>query len=266
MSKNKPFIKILALGLSAVLLASLWGCKNNDTPDPTDPAQTDPSGTQLTEPTNPLSGLDPDATTPLVPLDPTEATTGIVLTPTDEVELGSELYITDIGQYTGIYMEDGKDDFVTGIMMVVLNNRSQQDLQLARIALTYEGFTANFEVTNLPAGQSVVLLEKNRQACPDQTHSSATVSNLAFFQAPMGLRQDRVKLTEGEGTITVENLTDAPMTEIYIYYKNSASDILYGGITYRTRLTDGLEPGQSKTLMAAHFHPGASTVVDVQIP
>ena len=251
---NKPFHKLIALVLSAVLLTSLWGCKNKN-PDPGE-----------TEPTNPLSGLvDPDATTPLVPLDPDEPTSGIVLAPTQEIDLGSELYITDIGEYTGIYMEDGVDDFVSGIMMVVLNNRSQQDLQLAQIELTYAGFTASFHVTNLPAGQSVVLLEQSRQAYVEETYTGVTLSNLAFFRDPMGLRQDRLKITEGQGTLTVENLTDAPMGEIFIYYKNSASDIYYGGITYRTRLSEGLAPGETKTLVAAHFNPGASTVMDVQI-
>ena len=268
MSNNKTFTRLLALGLSALMLSCLWGCRNK-TPDPTQPGQTDPTGTEQTDPTSGLT--DPDATTPLVPLDPTspsdttEPTQGIVLAPTDEIDLGNDLYITDIGEYTGIYMEDGVDDFVTGIMMVVLNNRSQQDLQLAQFDMTYEGFTASFEVTNIPAGESVVLLEKNRHAYVEQTHTDLTVNHRAFFQEPMGLRQDRVKLTEGEGTITVENLTDAPMGGIYIYYKNSAADIYYGGITYRTKLTDGLQPGESKTLIAAHFYPGASTVVDVQI-
>lgn len=264
MSKIKPFARLLALALSALMLASLWGCKNNNTPDPTDPTAS--TGTQQTNPATPLPGIEgPDATTPLAPLDPTEPTGGIALAPTKEVDLGSGLYITDIGEYTGIYMEDGVDDFVTGIMMAVLNNRSQQDLQLVQFTMTYADFTASFEATNIPAGESVVLLEKNRHAYAQQIHTDLNVSNLAFFRDPMGLRQDRVKLTEGQGSITVENLTDAPMGEIFIYYKNSAADIYYGGITYRTRLTGGLQPGESQTLIAAHFYPGASTVMDVQI-
>ena len=250
--------KVFALTLAAVLLAGLWGCKNQEQPGQTEP------NPQVTEPGS--SVTDPDATTPLVPLDPSEPTNGVILTPTQEVSLGSDLLLTDMGSYTGIYMEDGVDDFVENIFMVVLKNNNAQDLQLARLELVNESSTAVFEATNIPAGQSVVLLEKNRMTYEVQKNTSFNITNLAFFSEPMGLKEDRIKITEGGGTLTVKNLTDTVMNEILIYYKNSASDIYYGGITYRTRLTDGLNPGESKTLVAAHFYPGASTVVDVQIP
>lgn len=70
------------------------------------------------------------------------------------------LEITDMAAYAGIYMEDGSNEIVSNIMMVVLKNTTEKDLQLARIELTFSDFSAKFEVTNLPAGASVVLLEK----------------------------------------------------------------------------------------------------------
>ena len=250
--------KVFALTLASALLAGLWGCKNQEQPKPTEPNQ------QITQ-TEPTTGAATDATTPLVPLDPDKSTSEIVLNSSKELHLGSDLYITDMGSYTGIYMEDGVDDFVSDIQMIVVKNKSQKDLQLAQINVIYEETTAVFEVTNLPAGQSVVLLDKNRLAFTDKAHKALDVSNMAFFSDSMGLRQDQVRITEDSGNLTVENLTDTVINEVLVYYKNSASDIYYGGITYRTRLTGGLNPGESKTLMAAHFHPGASTVVDVRI-
>ena len=81
--------------------------------------------------------------------------------PEQTVQL-KELTILNIGNYTGVYMEDGSDEVLSGVMMIVLENNSEKDLQLARIYITYSDETAEFEVTNLPAGEKAVLLEKNR--------------------------------------------------------------------------------------------------------
>jgi len=40
----------------------------------------------------------------------------------ETISLGNSLEITDIGSYTGIYMEDGSDDVVSGIQMIIVKN------------------------------------------------------------------------------------------------------------------------------------------------
>lgn len=100
--------------------------------------QTEPVETQIqTEPTEPTEATEPQ-----------------------EILVGDGLRILTISGYAGIYMEDGSDETVVDVMMLILENTSGQDLQLARIDVTYTDFTAEFEVTNLPAGEKVVLLEK----------------------------------------------------------------------------------------------------------
>ena len=53
------------------------------------------------------------------------------------VALQDGLMITGIGRYAGIFMEDGSEDVVSGVMLLVLENTSASDLQLARIDLEY---------------------------------------------------------------------------------------------------------------------------------
>ena len=179
--------------------------------------------------------------------------------------LGDNLYITDIGNYMGAYMEDGSNEFVEDVMMIIVKNEGEYALQLARINLEYSNFTAQFEVTNLPAGESVVLLEKNRHEFVGENYRSAKAENVVFFQTPMSLKEDQVKLTGENGAIKVENLTDQTLGEIYIYYKNSAVDLYYGGITYRAKVDAGLKPGKDTTVSTGHFYPNACTIIDVQI-
>ena len=225
----------LALVLAAAILLTLGACGRDKNPDPTQPEQPT-TQMQIQEGENNQTAF-----------------------------LGDNLYITDIGNYTGAYMEDGSDEVVSNVLMVVLKNEGKAALQLARIKLEYADFTANFEVTNLPAGQSVVLLEKNRHAYVSDNYHRATAENVVFFQEPMSLQEEKVKLTGSKGSIVVENLTDEPLGEIYIYYKNSAVDLFYGGITYRARVDAGLKPGKNTTVMTNHYNPNACTILNVQI-
>jgi hypothetical protein len=163
-------------------------------------------------------------------------------------------------------MEDGSDEVVTDVLMIILKNEGQMPLQLARIKLEYADFTANFEATNIPAGASAVLLEKSRHEYVSDSFYNATAENVVFFQDDMSLQEDKLKITGTNGALTVENLTDEEMGEIYIYYKNTASDgLLYGGITYRARVDAGLKPGKSTTVMTRHYYANACTIVNVQI-
>ena len=183
----------------------------------------------------------------------------------ENVDLGQGLVLTDVGKYTGIYMEDGSDEVVTGLLMIILKNDSPQDLQLARLQLKYTDFVAQFEVTNLPSGQSVVLLEKNRHSYVEGDFLSASMDDVVFFQEPMSLQEDQLKISGEKGSICVENLTDEPLGEMYIYYKNSAADILYGGITYRARVDGRLEAKEIRSVLTRHYNPDTCTIVNVQI-
>lgn len=242
---SKQLKVAMVFTLSAAILLTISGCKKEPTP------VTDGEDTS-NEVTNATIALD---ATYDVPVEEQNLS----------LEIGEDLVLLDAGKYTGIYMEDGSNEVVTNIMMVILQNNNDRDLQLARIDVVYPDYTAEFEVTNLPAGQKVVLLEKNRHEAVASEPLSASLRNVAFFQQNMSICSDRVKLTGDRNTIQIENLTDKTFGEVYVYYKNSAVDLLYGGITYRTRLEAGLEPGEIGTAMSGHYNPDTCTIVNVQI-
>ena len=177
--------------------------------------------------------------------------------PDSSIVLERGLKITKIGSYTGIYMEDGSNETVSGLMMVILKNTGSQDLQLARFTLEYEDFTAEFEVTNLPAGASVVTLERNRRDAAGAP-KSAKLSTVVFLQEKMTLLEDRLELSGSTGSIRVKNISDSDISgTVWVYYKYSAADILYGGITFRAKLTDGLKAGESAQIPAGHYNPNS---------
>lgn len=179
-----------------------------------------------------------------------------------KIELPDGLVIHHISGYAGIYMEDGSDEPVSDVMMILLENTSERDLQLARISIEYSSFTAEFEVTNLPAGEKLVALEKNRHPEVSEKYQSVETKSVVSFPEPMGLEEERVQIKGYRGTLEVTNISAEDITgEIYIYYKNSAKDLLYGGITYRVPVKGGLEAGKSATVIAGHYTPENSRIL-----
>ena len=146
--------------------------------------------------------------------------------------------------------------------MLVLENTAAEDLQLARISIAYTDFTAEFEVTNLPAGEKVVLLEKNRHPAPTGGYQSVETRNVLFFPETMVLQEDRIGIDGSNGSLEVTNISNEDITgDIYVYYKNSASDLLYGGITYRVSVKGGLKAGESSRIIAGHYTPDNCRIV-----
>ncbi len=174
------------------------------------------------------------------------------------------LQVTTMGDYSGLFLEDGSDEIVTSIMMIVLENTSQKDLQLARIKAESEGFTAEFEATNLPAGEKVVLLESNRRKTSGENYTALYAEDVVFFQENMSLMEDTFKATFGEGFVELENISGEDVEgTTYIYYKNIADDTLFGGITYRARIEEEIPKGESVRVLTNHFSEKNTEIMQI---
>ena len=67
-----------------------------------------------------------------------------------------------------------------------------------------------------------------------------------------------------KGTINLENRSDKDISgDIYVYYKYIADDILYGGITFRAKISGGISAGQIKQVASSHFDPQQCIVLDI---
>lgn len=293
--QKKPRWAIVAVVCAALIgtLAAVWP-QDAETPV-TDPAETTastPTGTTApmetttapTETTTPAETTAPPQETASAPTETTEPvpeTTAPPAEPTEltepstapadleEVEetsinLGSGMRIVDVGKYTGIYMEDGSDELVSGVMMIVVTNEGESDIEYAEIRLPVGDQTAQFSLSVLPAGKTVILLEQNRMPYVGGSYTTAIAENVVLFQEPLSLCEDRLKLQVLDGVINVSNVSGADITDdIVIYYKNSAVDAFYGGITYRVRIEGGLKAEELKQIVAGHFTATGSTIVFV---
>lgn len=187
---------------------------------------------------------------------------------TAEVDLGDGIYITGFGRYNGAYMEDGKNDTVTGIFMITVENRSERTLQYGEITLTGSAGTAEFSISTLPPKGKAVLLEKKRMEYRSADgFADRRLNNRVFFETEPTLCDDRIKIGVLDGKLNVTNISGEKIEgDITVFYKNFRDGYYYGGITYRAAVDGGLEPGEVRQINAGHFSVKGSTVVFVTCP
>ena len=186
-------------------------------------------------------------------------------------DLESETYkglkVEKIGSYSGVFMEDGTNDIVSRILMIVVKNTGSRTVQYGEIQLTNGSGTASFTVSTLPPGESIILLEKNRMSYDaGKALTEVKIQNVAVFQQEPSLCEDRIKVQAVDGIITVTNIANEDITgNIVIYYKNAASDILYGGITYRVTIKGGIKAGDIQQIAAKHYTSNASRIMWITV-
>lgn len=201
---------------------------------------------------------------------PTEATAPfptVAVTDRRSDDLGHGLYVTQVGSYTGPFVEDGSDDMVSGVLMLKVANRGQNPIEYGVITLPVAQGQASFTLSALLPGQTVVLLEQNRLPwSSSEPYLYPTLSDTAYYSRPLDRMEKLVSLQLLEGGINVTNISDEDISgDIVIYYKNKQQDLYYGGITYRLRISSGLPSGASCQLISQHLHKNGTEILFVTV-
>lgn len=181
------------------------------------------------------------------------------------IELGQGLFITDLYNYSGIYMEDGTNDAVVDVMMLLLHNGGTADLQYLELELYFGDQVYTFQATDLASGSCAVLLEQERKSYPGGQPDETVVRHAAFFEEDMQLHEDVLQIQGLEGVLNVTNISDRDIVgDIYICYKYAGEDLFYGGITFRARIP-GLKAGEIYQMPTGHYAPESCVIVQVTI-
>ena len=249
---NRGGMVALILILAALAVAVTVALMNRDggevSPDGTDPVST----TAPTEAQQQTDSTEPTET-------PTE------LPKPEGIDLGKGLIITDIGGYSGAYVEDGSNEEVSNVLMIEVYNYGVSPVQYAEISLNAGDQTANFAMTTLPVGESIVILESSRMAFDkNAAYAQAEARNVADFNTPMSLCQDKIQIQALDGAMNIINVSGKDIDgEVAVYYKNVIDGQLFGGITFRVRLTDGMKADEVRQILASHFSASDSRVMFV---
>ncbi len=231
----------------------------------TQPEETEPEETTLpeVEPTEPEEmETVPEVTVPQETDPVTGEETGITFP--SQIP-GHSLVIEKLAPYSGMYVEDGTNAQIKDVAMLLVKNTGSETLEYARITVQYGEEELLFQVSALPAGERAVVQAQQRKAVPQGKPTGCTAlvaeGNTAGSFAP------EVKVTDnGDGSITVENLTKQPIPAVRVFYKYymEDADVFVGGITFTLKLTN-LEGKAAQTLRPSHYSKDSSQIVTVAI-
>lgn len=175
------------------------------------------------------------------------------------------LSVESMDNIAGLYVEDGSDEALSSIFTVTFRNDSDKDLQYAKLLLTVGKEEYVFEISTLPAGESVRAMEMNRKAFTGASGDvTLTQENIAWFGEAPSMHTELFKITQRNNALILENISGQTITApIYVYYKNYSDNVYIGGITYRAGTQEELAPGKSVVLSAKHFDGDASRLMFV---
>lgn len=234
--------------------------------DPTqsgeEPSDDADSSTEETDPAETTASAGEDGSAGATEDSGTDGSAATSTTAAAPEDITGRLQFTQYGRYTGLFTEDGTDEYVENVAILLVTNISEVYLQYATVTFDISGAPAVFTVTGLNPGESAWVMEKNRLAIELDavfTH----VDDIASFARDNRESSEDVTVILGDGTITVENGTGNDLKGLYIYYKQRHTDGNFlGGITYRIPMGD-LAAGETASAIAAHCNPATCEVVRI---
>ena len=161
--------------------------------------------------------------------------------------------------YDGYYIEDGSDEEVKNVLAMQFFNESNQDIQYAEYVFRSGDTAVSFKISNLPAGQSCVVLEANRHQY-NKNEVLELISRVVAKVDALPFASDQVLLVDNsDNTVTIMNLTDKELPVVRLFYKYFYEDqnTFLGGITYSAS-AEKIPAGGSVTVSPSHFESGVS--------
>ena len=177
---------------------------------------------------------------------------------------GTNLIAQKLSSYEGPFLEDGTDREVVDIAALHVYNSGDTAIYKTRIALFWSDGFYIFEADHIPAGETVVILERSGSSYREGDYIQCN----GWQELGQGDAVSKdVSVTDmALGTVVVSNLTDETLRNVCVYYKTwlAPPDIYVGGITYMVQIPV-LLPKQSKNLYPYHYAVGYSKVVAVNV-
>ena len=172
---------------------------------------------------------------------------------------GTELVILELATYEGPFWEDGTDEEVSCVAGLVVENAGALQAAKGAVILEWEDARMVFELTGVPSGAKILLLEKDRSAF----RKDPPVSCYGWSQEAYPESDGAVMAAEGN-TLVLANLSRSEIPVVSVQFKNYDTDsgMFIGGITY-TAQAEELLPEEVRGILPFHYAPGYSKVVSL---
>ena len=142
-----------------------------------------------------------------------------------------------------------------------VKNTSKKDLQYGQIKLQINNKkTATFDLTNLPAGKTVTVIESTGSISYNSGDSYKYEEATYASVDKLPMSENKVKVSTNGSDITVKNISNKDLGTVYVYYKNTKDNSYLGGITYRAKF-ENVQKGKEVTTKTSHFTKSSKIVM-----
>ena len=141
--------------------------------------------------------------------------------------------IETVFPYSGAYVEDGSNAACENVCAILLYNDSPVHYQYLRFSLETAGGVYTFAASTLFAGARMTVLCEEKAPFAEGEVLSAALLTSVPFQEPPSVHTDTLEITYADGFINVKNRTDAALSNVYVYFKDTDGNGYLGGSTYR---------------------------------
>ena len=175
---------------------------------------------------------------------------------------GTELVALELASYEGPFWEDGSDEEVACVAGLVVENTSALQAARGAVVLEWEDARMVFELTGVPSGMKVLLLEKDRHVF----RTDPPVNCYGWVQEAYPECNPAVIAAEGNALV-LANLSQSEIPLIIVQFKNYDADsgMFIGGVTYTAQVSS-LLPEEVRRILPFHYAPGYSKVISVMTP
>lgn len=173
---------------------------------------------------------------------------------------GSDMKALQLVRYEGPFWEDNSEAEVVDVAALVIENTGGYVAEGA-VVLEWGEDRMVFELYDLPPGERVLVLEKDRQQYRQGTPTGCYGWEMEAYPENVG----HVTVEDAGGMfMAVTNWIDSEIPAVRICYKSCdpGSGMFIGGISYRVELHD-LQPGERRMISPYHYASGSSKIVQV---
>ena len=176
---------------------------------------------------------------------------------------GYDLVIHRLAPYDGLFVEDGTNATVQKVAMLLVSNEGDYPIEYAQISVQCGEQALLFDISALPAGEKLVVQEKNGQILANSEAQRATA--MVVRRANLEMSADKVEVVDnGDDTLTIRNLTKEAIPTVRVFYKYymKDEDTFVGGIAFTVRVTR-LAAESAITIQPSHYTSQTGRVVMV---
>lgn len=171
----------------------------------------------------------------------------------------SGIVLESLQKYDGPYFEDRTNDYVQGIASAVFINAGNKCLESAFIEVCLEGGSYVFEVTMLPPGMRVLVLERDKSVYLHGSVISCTISDRyteTIVDEPLFIENLQ------DGSCRLKNLSFFDISELSVFHKRWSEEMgMYlGGISYKTLIVN-FQSGDELAITPGYTFPENSQIV-----